>query len=79
MPTPLTPISSFGLPADARDTGSAHRSWSILVRSMRLLTNNPAKRVGLMQMIAIIERVPLPVVGQRENIVTWMTKLRQIK
>ncbi|HYN92243.1 MAG TPA: bifunctional 3,4-dihydroxy-2-butanone-4-phosphate synthase/GTP cyclohydrolase II [Pilimelia sp.] len=38
----------LGLPADARDYGTgAHVLYDLGVRSMRLLTNNPAKRAGL--------------------------------
>ena len=42
---------------------------------MRLLTNNPAKRVGLDGYgLHIIERVPLPVRANSENIRYLMTK-----
>ena len=42
---------------------------------MRLLTNNPAKRVGLDGYgLHIIERVPLPVRANAENIRYLMTK-----
>ena len=53
----------LGLPADARDYGIGARILVDLgVRSMRLLTNNPAKRVGLDGYgLHIIERVALPV------------------
>ena len=45
------------------------------VRSMRLLTNNPAKRVGLDGYgLHIIERVALPVRANAENIRYLMTK-----
>jgi len=60
----------LGLPADARDYGlGAQILYDLGVRSMRLLTNNPAKRVGLDGYgLHIIERVPLPVRANAENI-----------
>ena len=53
----------LGLPADARDYGTGAQILADLgVRSMRLLTNNPAKRAGLEGYgLRIIGRVPLPV------------------
>jgi len=66
----------LGLPADARDYGiGAQILVDLGVRSMRLLTNNPAKRVGLDGYgLNIIERVPLPVRANAENIRYLMTK-----
>jgi len=66
----------LGLPADARDYGTGAQILVDLgVRSMRLLTNNPAKRVGLDGYgLHIIERVPLPVRANAENIRYLMTK-----
>ncbi len=66
----------LGLPADARDYGiGAQILGDLGVRSMRLLTNNPAKRVGLDGYgLQIIERVPLPVRANAENIRYLMTK-----
>ena len=60
----------LGLPADARDYGlGAQILYDLGVRSMRLLTNNPAKRVGLDGYgLHILERVPLPVRANAENI-----------
>ena len=57
----------LGLPADARDYGiGAQILVDLGVRSMRLLTNNPAKRVGLDGYgLHIIERVPLAGTRQR--------------
>src|SRR5207302_1761556 len=53
----------LGLPADARDYGTGAEILADLgVRSMRLLTNNPAKRAGLEGFgVEVLERVPLPV------------------
>jgi hypothetical protein len=66
----------LGLPADARDYGTGAQILADLgVRSMRLLTNNPAKRVGLDGYgLQIIERVPLPVRATAENIRYLRTK-----
>ncbi|HEU0192025.1 MAG TPA: bifunctional 3,4-dihydroxy-2-butanone-4-phosphate synthase/GTP cyclohydrolase II [Mycobacterium sp.] len=66
----------LGLPADARDYGTGAQILADLgVRSMRLLTNNPAKRVGLDGYgLHIIERVALPVRANAENIRYLMTK-----
>lgn len=51
----------LGLPADARDYGIGAQILADLgVRSMRLLTNNPAKRVGLEGYgLSIVSREPL--------------------
>lgn len=66
----------LGLPADARDYGlGAQILYDLGVRSMRLLTNNPAKRVGLDGYgLHIIERVPLPVRANAENLRYLITK-----
>jgi 3,4-dihydroxy 2-butanone 4-phosphate synthase/GTP cyclohydrolase II len=66
----------LGLPADARDYGvGAQILVDLGVRSMRLLTNNPAKRVGLDGYgLHIIERVALPVRANAENIRYLKTK-----
>src|SRR5260370_21592481 len=66
----------LGLPADARDYGiGAQILVDLGLRSMRLLTNNPAKRVGLDgHALHIIERLPLPVRANAENIRYLMTK-----
>ena len=59
----------LGLPADARDYGiGAQILVDLGIRSMRLLTNNPAKRVGLDGYgLHIIERVPLAGARQRRE------------
>ena len=66
----------LGLPADARDYGiGAQILVDLGIRSMRLLTNNPAKRVGLDGYgLHIIERVPLPIGPNADNIRYLMTK-----
>ena len=59
----------LGLPADARDYGTGAQILADLgVRSMRLLTNNPAKRAGLEGYgLRIVERVPLEIVANPHN------------
>jgi len=66
----------LGLPADARDYGTGAQILADLgVRTMRLLTNNPAKRAGLEGYgLAITERVPLEIVPNRHNIDYLRTK-----
>ena len=66
----------LGLPADARDYGTGAQILVDLgVRSMRLLTNNPAKRVGLDGYgLHIAERVPMPVRANKENLRYLQTK-----
>ena len=66
----------LGFPADARDYGTGAQILADLgVRSMRLLTNNPAKRAGLEGYgLRIVERVPLPVRANRENLRYLRTK-----
>jgi 3,4-dihydroxy 2-butanone 4-phosphate synthase / GTP cyclohydrolase II len=60
----------LGLPADARDYGTGAQILADLgVRTMRLLTNNPAKRVGLEGYgLSIVGREPLPVHANRHNL-----------
>ncbi|MFC0315391.1 bifunctional 3,4-dihydroxy-2-butanone-4-phosphate synthase/GTP cyclohydrolase II [Gordonia phosphorivorans] len=67
---------ALGLPADARDYGlGAQILVDLGIRSMRLLTNNPAKRVGLDGYgLEIIERVAMPVRPTRENLRYLQTK-----
>ncbi|GAA3462493.1 bifunctional 3,4-dihydroxy-2-butanone-4-phosphate synthase/GTP cyclohydrolase II [Saccharothrix longispora] len=65
-----------GLPADARDYGTGAQILCRLgVKSMRLLTNNPAKRVGLEGYgLTVLDRVPLPISPNPENLRYLRTK-----
>ncbi len=65
-----------GLPADARDYGTGAQILADLgVRSMCLLTNNPAKRVGLEAYgLRVVARVPLPISPNAENLHYLQTK-----
>jgi 3,4-dihydroxy 2-butanone 4-phosphate synthase/GTP cyclohydrolase II len=67
---------ALGVPADARDYGTGAQILSDLgVRSMRLLTNNPAKRVGLEGYgLRVVDRVPLPISPNPENLHYLRTK-----
>ncbi|MCR5976410.1 bifunctional 3,4-dihydroxy-2-butanone-4-phosphate synthase/GTP cyclohydrolase II [Gordonia jinghuaiqii] len=66
----------LGLPADSRDYGlGAQILVDLGVSSMRLLTNNPAKRVGLDGYgLHIVDRVPMPVRANSENLRYLRTK-----
>jgi 3,4-dihydroxy 2-butanone 4-phosphate synthase/GTP cyclohydrolase II len=66
----------LGLPADARDYGTgAQILYDLGVRTMRLLTNNPAKRAGLEGYgLAIVGREPLPSRPHPENLRYLQTK-----
>lgn len=66
----------LGLPADARDYGTGAQILADLgVRSMQLLTNNPAKRAGLEGYgLTIVERVPLVVQPNDHNVHYLQTK-----
>ncbi|HEX6578543.1 MAG TPA: bifunctional 3,4-dihydroxy-2-butanone-4-phosphate synthase/GTP cyclohydrolase II [Jiangellaceae bacterium] len=66
----------LGLPADARDYGTGAQILADLgVRSLRLMTNNPAKLAGLEGYgLRIVERVPLPVHPHPENVRYLRTK-----
>jgi 3,4-dihydroxy 2-butanone 4-phosphate synthase / GTP cyclohydrolase II len=66
----------LGLPADARDYGTGAQILADLgIRSMRLLTNNPAKRAGLEGYgLEITGREPLPVRPHAENVGYLRTK-----
>jgi 3,4-dihydroxy 2-butanone 4-phosphate synthase/GTP cyclohydrolase II len=67
---------ALGLPADARDYGTgAEILVDLGVRSMRLLTNNPAKRAGLEGYgLEVLGRVPLPIAPNPENLRYLRTK-----
>ncbi|MCU0299456.1 MAG: GTP cyclohydrolase II RibA, partial [Candidatus Nanopelagicales bacterium] len=69
---------ALGLPADARDYGTGAQILADLgVTSMRLLTNNPAKRAGLDGFgIVIKERVPLRIAANPHNERYLATKAR---
>ncbi|MEU4426353.1 bifunctional 3,4-dihydroxy-2-butanone-4-phosphate synthase/GTP cyclohydrolase II [Actinoplanes sp. NPDC024001] len=66
----------LGLPADARDYGTgAQILYDLGVRSMRLLTNNPAKRAGLEGYgLRVTGRESLPVRLHPENVRYLRTK-----
>jgi 3,4-dihydroxy 2-butanone 4-phosphate synthase/GTP cyclohydrolase II len=66
----------LGLPADARDYGTGAQILADLgVRTMRLLTNNPAKRAGLEGYgLAITDRVPLEIAPNPHNVDYLRTK-----
>jgi 3,4-dihydroxy 2-butanone 4-phosphate synthase / GTP cyclohydrolase II len=66
----------LGLPADARDYGTGAQVLADLgVRTMRLLTNNPAKRAGLEGYgLQVVGRVPLPVPPTPDNLHYLRTK-----
>jgi 3,4-dihydroxy 2-butanone 4-phosphate synthase / GTP cyclohydrolase II len=66
----------LGLPADARDYGTgAQILYDLGVRTMRLLTNNPAKRAGLNGYgLTVVSREGLPVRAHPENVRYLRTK-----
>jgi 3,4-dihydroxy 2-butanone 4-phosphate synthase/GTP cyclohydrolase II len=70
----------LGFPADPRDYGIGAQILADLgVRSMRLLTNNPAKRAGLEGYgLSIVERVPLETEPTAHNIEYLRTKRRKL-
>lgn len=67
---------ALGVPADARDYGTGAQILRDLgVTTMRLLTNNPAKRVGLEGYgLEVVGRVPLAVWPNPENLRYLRTK-----
>ena len=66
----------LGLPADSRDYGiGAQILVDLGISSMRLLTNNPAKHVGLDKYgLRVTARVPMPLRANAENITYLRTK-----
>jgi len=70
----------LGFAADPRDYGiGAQILVDLGVRSMRLLTNNPAKRAGLEGYgLSIVERVPLQTRPNAENIGYLRTKREKL-
>ncbi len=66
----------LGLPADARDYGvGAQILRHLNVTKLRLMTNNPKKRVGLMGYgLEIVETVPLEVISNPHNHKYLLTK-----
>lgn len=60
---------NLGLPVDARDYGvGAQILYDLGVRSMRLMTNNPKKRVGIEGYgLTILEQVPISIDANDEN------------
>jgi 3,4-dihydroxy 2-butanone 4-phosphate synthase/GTP cyclohydrolase II len=70
----------LGFPPDPRDYGiGAQILYDLGVRSMRLLTNNPAKRAGLEGYgLSIAERVPLETRPTRENLSYLRTKREKL-
>jgi len=69
----------LGLPADARDYGIGAQILADLgVQSMRLLSNNPAKRAGLEGYgLRVTERVPLETRPTPENVAYLKTKVER--
>jgi 3,4-dihydroxy 2-butanone 4-phosphate synthase/GTP cyclohydrolase II len=70
----------LGLPADAREYGTGAQILADLgVRTMRLLTNNPAKRAGLQGYgLTVTERVPLVIEPNDHNISYLRTKAERM-
>ncbi|SEG74072.1 GTP cyclohydrolase II /3,4-dihydroxy-2-butanone 4-phosphate synthase [Actinacidiphila yanglinensis] len=66
----------LGLPADARDyAAAAHILADLGVRSLRLMTNNPAKSTALARHgIEVLARVPMPVAAGEHNVRYLRTK-----
>ncbi|MFM8999995.1 MAG: bifunctional 3,4-dihydroxy-2-butanone-4-phosphate synthase/GTP cyclohydrolase II [Actinomycetota bacterium] len=71
---------ALGFAADPREYGTGAQILADLgVRTMRLLTNNPAKRAGLEGYgLSIVERVPLEVPAREENRAYLRTKREKL-
>ena len=71
---------ALGFPADPRDYGiGAQILHDLGVRTMRLLTNNPAKRAGLEGYgLSIVERVPLETRPTPENLAYLKAKREKL-
>jgi len=67
---------ALGLPADSRDYGTGAQILAELgIRTMRLLSNNPAKRAGLEGYgLRIVGQVPMPTHANPENLRYLTTK-----
>src|SRR5207253_7127380 len=72
--------TALGFAADPREYGiGAQILYDLGVRSMRLLTNNPAKRAGLEGYgLSIVERVPLQTTPRPENLRYLRTKREKL-
>ena len=70
----------LGFPVDARDYGIGAQILSDLgLTTMRLITNNPAKRVGLEGYgLKVVERVPIVIEPQKNNIKYLRTKQEKL-
>lgn len=70
----------LGFPPDTRDYGiGAQILLDLGVRSMRLLTNNPAKRAGIEGYgLKIIDRVPIRITPNPQNEVYLRTKVERM-
>jgi 3,4-dihydroxy 2-butanone 4-phosphate synthase / GTP cyclohydrolase II len=70
----------LGLPADARDYGTGAMILADLgLTTLRLLTNNPAKRVALAGFgLSIVERIPVEVVPNDDNAEYLATKVARM-
>lgn len=70
----------LGLPIDSRDYGTGAQILADLgIKSMRLLTNNPAKRAGLEGYgLSITERVPMVIDANDHNISYLQTKAERM-